>query len=171
MIFERWLAAGPAKLAGRRLAEAAAAQGRAAFLYERLGAPDTVEGRFEILTLHVILLSERLRQDEPRQAMFDAYLSDLDGALREMGTGDLVMGKRMRKLGQVFYGRARAWSAAFANSPGEDEVRGVLRRTVFAGAEDAHPEGLAAYVIECRLALARQDDVALASGDVSWPLQ
>jgi len=170
MIFERWLAPGPARRAGRELANAAARQGRAPFLYGRFGAPDTVEGRFELLTLHVILLTERLADEEIRQALFDAYLADLDGALREMGVGDMIMGKRMRGLGEAFYGRARSWAVAFAKLPDEGEILCVLARTVFDGAAPgADASGLAAYVVECRRTLAGQDDVALAAGEVAWP--
>jgi cytochrome b pre-mRNA-processing protein 3 len=169
MFFQRWLAHGPAKLAGRALAKSAARQGRAPFLYSELGAPDTIEGRFEILTMHVILLAERLAEEQTRQALFDAYLADLDGALREMGVGDLTVGKRMRKLGEAFYGRARSWRAALAKLPDEGDIRDVLARTVFDGVMDAQPSGLARYAAACHRALAGQEDAVLARGEVTWP--
>jgi cytochrome b pre-mRNA-processing protein 3 len=169
MIFERLFAPGAAKRGGRKLADAAMTQGRERFLYETLGAPDTVEGRFELLTLHVILLLERLGEGEPRQALFDAYLSDLDAALREMGVGDLAVGKRMRRMGQAIYGRARAWKTALAALPDEKDARSVLARTVFAGLADQDPAGLASYVAHCHRRLAAQDAARLADGVVEWP--
>src|SRR5678815_3207519 len=98
----------PAQAAGEALYASTVAQARTPALYAELGAPDTREGRFEIYSLHVYLLLERLKDQGPQaadtgQALFDAYVSALDNALREMGVGDLSVGKRMRKLGEAFY--------------------------------------------------------------------
>ena len=169
MIFQRFFAPGPAKTAGRRLAQSAMAQARAPGLYAVLGAPDTVDGRFELLTLHVIVLVDRLQDAAVRQALFDAYLADLDGALREMGVGDLAVGKRMRRLGQAFYGRTKSWGAALAALPDDTEASALLGRTVFGGLSQAETKGMARYVAQCHRALAAQDDAALASGEVAWP--
>src|SRR6187399_2406964 len=109
----------PAQTAGRALYAAAVAQARTPGLYAELGAPDTREGRFEIYSLHVYLLLERLKDQGPQaadtaQALFDTYLSALDHSLREMGVGDLSVGKRMRKLGEAFYGRIKGYETALA---------------------------------------------------------
>src|SRR5271165_2884114 len=120
-----------------------------------MGAPDTVEGRFELLTLHVILLIDRLKDGPPeaaaiRQLLFDVYVSNLDGALREMGVGDLAVGKRMRKLGEAFYGRARACEAAFSALPDTRPLEAALTRTVYGATPDAEPSALADYIRRCR---------------------
>lgn len=156
-MFTQLLAKSPAKRAGERLYHDAARQGRTTALYTEMGAPDTVDGRFELLTLHVILLVDRLKEAassaaDVRQSLFDAYLSNLDGALREMGVGDLAVGKRMRKLGEAFYGRAQAFEAAFSALPDETPLRDVLTRTVLQTSETA-PAALASYVVACREAL------------------
>ncbi|MGA0600478.1 ubiquinol-cytochrome C chaperone family protein [Caulobacter sp. KR2-114] len=169
-LFDRLLAKGPVKTAARRLHESAVAQGRLPELYLDLGAPDTVEGRFEMLTLHVILLIDRLK-DEPdaagvRQALFDTYVRDLDGALREMGVGDLSVGKKMRKLGEAFYGRAKAYDAAFRALPDTAPLADVASRTALGGADGAP---LAGYIRAVRETLAAQPTAALADGDVIWP--
>jgi cytochrome b pre-mRNA-processing protein 3 len=157
---------------GRELCDSAVRQGRAPALYSRLGAPDTVEGRFELLTLHVILLIDVLRDlgaaaAPSSQALFDAYVRDLDGALREMGVGDLVVGKRMRALGQAFYGRAAAWRAAFKALPDRAEIETLVSRTILAGDVDASPAGLADYAIACRESLAAQEGDLLKGA--TWP--
>ena len=104
----------PARL-GEALYEAATRQARQPAFYERLGAPDTVEGRFELYSLHVVLLLNRLKgEGDAAQALFDTYVSALDHTLREMGVGDLTVPKKMRKLGEAFYGRAKAYQAALA---------------------------------------------------------
>src|ERR1700722_5951612 len=98
-------------LNARALHDGAVAQARAPALYAAMGAPDTTEGRFELLVLHLVLLIERLEHDGEQaasQAVFDVFVSDLDGALREMGVGDLAVPRRMKNLIAIFYGRARA---------------------------------------------------------------
>ncbi|HWD67803.1 MAG TPA: ubiquinol-cytochrome C chaperone family protein [Caulobacteraceae bacterium] len=157
---------------GRELCDSAVRQGRAPALYSSLGAPDTVEGRFELLTLHVILLVDVMRDlgaeaAPSSQSLFDAYVRDLDGALREMGVGDLTVGKRMRALGRAFYGRAAAWRAAFMALPDRTEIETLVSRTILAGDGAASPIGLADYAIDCREALAAKGRGLLEGA--SWP--
>jgi len=128
-------------------------------LYTDLGAPDTVEGRFELLTLHIVLLLNRLKSDDDPggalgQALFDLYLSNLDGAMREMGVGDLAMGKRMRALGKVFYGRASAYEEAFSALPDRSPLEAVIGRTVLGDAAECYPGPLAGYIEGLRRELA-----------------
>jgi cytochrome b pre-mRNA-processing protein 3 len=157
--------------AAERLHDWAVGQSRAPALYRDMGAPDTVEGRFEMLTLHVLLLMDRLKGGGAgdlalRQHVFDRYISDLDGAMREMGVGDLVMGKRMKKLGEAFYGRAKAYEAAFGELPGRTALEGLIARTVLAEQPTVPASGWADYVLETREVLARSDDRALIEGRI-----
>lgn len=169
----RLLSKSPARKAAERLYTVAAAQARAPDFYVHMGVPDTVEGRFELLTLHVILLVDRLK-DVPgeaaavRQVLFDVYVGNLDAALREMGVGDLAVGKRMRKLGEAFYGRARAYEAAFNALPDVQALQAALARTVFEGAPEAEPAALAGYLRRCRESLAEGDLPALVAGAAAW---
>lgn len=163
----------PAQAAGRALYVSVVEQSRQPALYERLGAPDTVEGRFEVYSLHVVLLLDRLRRQgdqaaETSQALFDTFVKALDNALREMGVGDLSVGKKMRKLGEAFYGRAKSYEDAFAALPDVASLQELISRTVYADASvDRSPE-LAAYVVSQREALADEPLDALLGGDVSW---
>ncbi|MCU0886639.1 MAG: ubiquinol-cytochrome C chaperone [Rubritepida sp.] len=108
----------PYERAGFGLYAAAVEAARAPRLYAELGAPDTTAGRFELICLHVALVIRRLRAlAEPRadalsQAMFDAMFSDMDVTLREMGVGDLSVGKKVKNLWEGFHGRAEAYGAA-----------------------------------------------------------
>ena len=170
MLLDRLLAKSPVKTAARRLHEAATRQGRLPALYLDMNARDTVEGRFEMLTLHVILLIDRLK-DAPeaaavRQALFDVYVRDLDGALREMGVGDLSVGKKMRKLGEAFYGRAKAYDAAFKALPDIGPLTETASRTALDGADAG---ALTAYIVRCRQALAAHPAADLVAGIVAWP--
>ena len=163
----------PALAAGRALYAATVAQARTTALYADLGAPDTPEGRFEIYSLHVYLLLARLKDQgeqaaETAQALFDTYLSGLDDGLRELGVGDLTVGKRMRKLGEAFYGRIQSYEAALAALPDMGPLEALLARTVYAGAEAPQVPALAAYVIAQREALAAQPLDALCAGEAAW---
>ncbi|ACG78073.1 conserved hypothetical protein [Phenylobacterium zucineum HLK1] len=162
----------PARLAGRALYARVVEQSRTPALYADLGAPDTVEGRFEIYSLHVVLLLERLRGHgegaaEVSQALFDAYVKALDDALREMGVGDLSVGKKMRKLGEAFYGRGKNYQAALDALPDRGPLEAILRRTVYADASDRSAE-LADYVLAQREALAANPLERLIEGHVDW---
>ena len=103
------------------------AQARAPIFYFHLGVPDSVEGRFELIVLHLMLVLRRLGADgvaaserEPSlgpgsavgQQLFDVFCRDLDDNLREMGVGDLAVPRRMRQFGEAFYGRQAAYAAA-----------------------------------------------------------
>lgn len=162
-----------AQLAGRALYAQAVEQSRRPALYAQLGAPDTVEGRFEIYSLHVMLLLDRLNAPgeqarDTAQALFDTYVKALDHALREMGVGDLSVGKKMRKLGEAFFGRAKSYRAAFDALPDEQPLRDLLSRTVYAGADAAPAAGLAQYVLRQRAGLAAQPLEAVLEGRVTW---
>lgn len=163
----------PTDDAGRALYAAVVEQSRAPALYESLGAPDTVEGRFEIYSLHVVLLLDRLNQPGEQvkatsQALFDTYVKALDHALRELGVGDLSVGKKMRKLGEAFFGRAKSYHAAFAALPDAEPLRELLTRTVYAEGDPSHVPALADYVTTQRAHLAAQPLDGLLAGQVDW---
>lgn len=158
---------------GQKLYAEVVAQARTPALYETFGVPDTVEGRFELYTAHVFLLLDRLRgqgsrASETSQALFDTYLSALDDALREMGVGDLSVGKKMRKLGEAFYGRVKSYEAAFAALPQTDHLEALLGRTVYAQGGAEHRAELAKYVLRQREALAGQPLDRLLEGKAEW---
>src|SRR5437764_15482681 len=113
MLLDRLFRPRPALAAGRALYARAVDQSRAPSLYADFGTPDTAEGRFELYSLHVVLLLDRLRGHgdlavDVSQVLFDSYVKALDNALREMGVGDLAVGRKMRKLGEAFYGRGKS---------------------------------------------------------------
>jgi cytochrome b pre-mRNA-processing protein 3 len=173
MFLQRWLRPGPARTAGARLYAAVVAQARAPALYAELGAPDTPDGRFEVYTLHVLLVLARLKGEGPRaahasQALFDAYISGLDHGLRELAVGDLSVGKTMRKLGEAFYGRGQALEGALASLPDRGALQGLVRRTVLGGEAGADPVPLADYVARVRTALAATPIERLLEGEIDW---
>jgi hypothetical protein len=100
---------------GDALYALAVEQARQPGLYTRLGVADRIDARFELYTLHVLLLVLRQRDEntpngrDAAQALFDVYVSALDHVLREEGVGDVAVGKKMRKLGEALYGRMNAY--------------------------------------------------------------
>lgn len=148
------------------------AQARLPGFYLRYGVPDTLEGRFDLIVLHLVLLIERLGTTAGSaigQQIFDVFCRDLDGNLREMGVGDLAVPKRMRRFGEAFYGRQAAYLAAFAAAD-DAALEKALERNIFAGADDGrHAVRLAHYVQAARRQLKGQDDAALRRGEVSFP--
>lgn len=172
-MLKRLFRANPIRDLGRTLYASAVEQSRRPALYKALGAPDTVEGRFEIYSLHVILLLDRLAAaGEPAkaasQALFDTYVKALDNALREMGVGDLSVGRKMRKLGEAFYGRVKSSQGAFAALPDTAPLTEFLTRTVYAGVDDPPAPALAKYVTAQRANLAAQPLERLLEGQVEW---
>jgi cytochrome b pre-mRNA-processing protein 3 len=114
----------PRRILIASLYERVASASRVPGLYAELGIPDTLEGRFESLSLHMVLTLRALRHlpapaDDVAKDLTDAFFRDLDASLREMGTGDTVVPKRMKKLASSFYGRAHAYDAPLER---EDEA-------------------------------------------------
>jgi len=172
-MLKRLFRANPLRDLGRTLYASAVEQSRTKALYQALAAPDTVEGRFEIYSLHVILLLDRLSAaGEPAkdasQALFDTYVKALDNALREMGVGDLSVGKKMRKLGEAFFGRVKSSQAVFAALPDTAPLCEFLARTVYAGIEAPPVLALADYLLGQRAHLAAQPVERLLAGRVDW---
>jgi cytochrome b pre-mRNA-processing protein 3 len=151
------------------------AQARAAPFYRSYGVPDTVNGRFEMVVLHAVLVLHRL-ESEPvpvrrlGQALFDRFCADMDGSLREMGVGDLAVPARMRKIGEAFYGRQAAYAAALAASDCEPLVA-ALGRNVFGATSGTAPGAvrLATYVRAAAGQLADQDTQALGRAELHFP--
>lgn len=174
-VWSRLFRTRPQVAAGRALYLAAVAQARRPALYRDFAVPDTNEGRFELYTLHAVLLMRRLKRQseaaaETSQALFDAYLRGLDEGLRQMGVGDLSVGKKMRKLGEAAYGRVVGFDEAldgYAKDP--EPLIALVRRTVYRDAETAPASAMAAYAVRASESLAAQPLENLLAGDVVWP--
>ena len=168
----------------RDLYGAIVAQARKPEFYTGYGVPDTVEGRFDLIVLHLVLvlaqIGSTVGQDAPQvdgaeraigQKLFDEFCRDLDDNLREMGVGDLAVPKRMRGFGEAFYGRQAVYLAAFA-APDRRELENALARNIFNGMSAGHgPARLAAYVRAAfsQFQAQRGFEAALARGQLTFP--
>ncbi len=146
------------------------AAARAPYLYAVLGAPDTLDGRFDLVGLHVFLLIDRLR-DAPdvAQAVFDAMFSDMDQNLREMGVGDLSVGREVRAMWEALHGRAAVYAAAL-DAGDAAALASALTRNVWRGgaAPAGAAEALARLALAQRAHLAGQPLARLAAGEVMF---
>ncbi len=161
---------------GYELYGAAVAAARAPWFYATAGAPDTLDGRFDLVGIHAYLLVRRLSRDAApgpalAQAVFDAMFSDMDLNLREMGVSDLSVGKRVRAMWEAFHGRAAAYAPAMDAGDAEALAAAVARNVWRLAPGAAEPAG-AAPIAELMLAedaaLATQPLADLARGRVSF---
>jgi cytochrome b pre-mRNA-processing protein 3 len=118
-----------AKLFGRLVAQA-----RARVFYEQLGVPDSVDGRFDMVALHTFLIFQRLRGQGDRaailsQALYDTLINDFEASLRQLGAGDVGVGKRIRVMTEALQGRIKAYETALAGS--QLDLEGALRRNLY----------------------------------------
>lgn len=125
-------------------------------LYLDLAVPDTLDGRFECLTLHAVLALRRLQACEPpgpemAQHLVDTVFAHFDRSFREMGVGDTSVPKKMKTVVEAFLGRSAAYDAglcARASDAGDEGLAAALLRNVYS----ADPGDGAAARAACRLA-------------------
>ena len=142
-------------------------------LYTDCGVPDSVDGRFELLTLHVFLVLRRLKKrhgigNELGQALFDVMFKDMDLSLREMGAGDIGVGKRIKVMVGAFYGRIVSYETGLCAS--DDELALALTRNVYAttAPNPTHVSLLAKYLRAQDAHLACLDLGAVESGEFEF---
>ncbi len=160
--------------AGEALYAAAVEQARQPALYATFGTPDTVEGRFEQVALHVYLILRRLKNDDPGakkvgQKLFDVMFQNMDDALRELGVGDMSIGRKIRTLAGNFYGRVAAYEEGLGAESGDDDLARALGRNIFEDEGAAAARPLANYVREAALFIEKQPAARIVGGIVQFP--
>jgi len=146
-------------------------QARQANFYADMGVPDNVDGRFDMIALHVFLILRRLKQENARsqataQALFDTMFTDMDRGLRELGAGDLGVGRRVKVMAKAFYGRVAAYDRGLKSDDGD--LNEAILRNIFRGQEDERDRALliASYTRRQADALDHQSVDALLEGEV-----
>jgi cytochrome b pre-mRNA-processing protein 3 len=147
-------------------------QSRRPEFFTALGVPDTLDGRFELICLHAFLYLRRLKAEkEPAaslsQRFFDTMFADFDRSLREIGTGDLSVGRQVKRMAEAFYGRVRAYEDGLAGD--DSQLCAALERNLYgtatAGKDAAR---VAAYVRREAENLAAQSVRALLAGTITF---
>lgn len=146
-------------------------------LYEALGVPDTVMGRFEMLSAVLILYFRRTRScstsgQEIAQEIIDAFFEDVDHSIRELGVSDVGVPKRMKKFAAMFYGRLESYAAAL-DAADREALALALRRNIYPEAGDDAPsmEALADHLmaVERTLASVPEEDIDIGALRLSPP--
>ena len=161
-----FLRANPRKAVIDRLHAAIVEASRRPALYEAEGFPDTFEGRFEALSLHVLLVLRRLRglpvpAAEVAQELVDDVFAHLEAAMRETGVGDMGVPKKMKKLGRAFYDRMAKYEDALERGDAGALSAELARRL---GREGGEAKALADYLLRAGRDLSGQDLEAILAG-------
>jgi len=159
---------------GLELYRQAVLQGRTPAFYSALDVPDSLDGRFELVALHCYLLLRRMKAEEPDgtdlgQELAEIFFADMDVNLREIGASDIGVGRRVKRMIEAFYGRARAYDAGLAEGPGA--LAEALRRNLY-GTTEPSPAALSAvadYTLAADRLLAEQTWHDLKQGRVRFP--
>lgn len=166
-------APGEAQAAGALYA-AIVAQAREPGFFSALGVPDTLDGRFETVVLHVFLVAQRLKSEPSKaaaglaRALLESFVTDMDRSLREMGAADLGVGRRVTAMAEGLYGRVKAYEAALVET-GDAALEAALRRNLYGTVgttDDAALGAVCGYVRRQQAALASQSLAALQTGRV-----
>jgi cytochrome b pre-mRNA-processing protein 3 len=162
----------PAPPPAEALYRAIVTAARQPHFYAEWGVPDTVDGRFDMIVVHLFLVLDRLRHDPgaatATQALTDAFYTDMDRSLREMGVGDLSVGKKVRKMAEACQGRLEAYGKATA--AGEKELASAVARNLFPEASGAKgATEIARWMLAARKHLETLAAEDICQGKVSWP--
>lgn len=148
------------------------AQSRQKLFYADWLVPDTVTGRFDMISLHMALLFRRLRAEQGgqkafSQAVFDLFFKDMDRSLREMGVGDIGVPKKIQKMGNIFFGLLAAISEAMDRRDAA-ALEAVLSRNIFDDAAGDHVKALATYLFAQDDFLAARPADSIMAGTIQF---
>jgi len=148
-------------------------QSRRPEFFMTFGVPDTLDGRFEMICLHAFLYLHRLKCEGAAatrlgQSFFDCMFADFDRSLREIGTGDLSVGRQVKRMAEAFYGRIRAYEEGLAGH--DAALCAALARNIYgtAAATDEQLARVASYIRREVTGLAAQPAATLLAGKMTF---
>lgn len=155
-------------------------QARNPVFYAEMGIPDTLEGRYEMVALHLALVLERLRREGDAgvalsRATIETFVADMDGSMRELGVGDLTVPKKVKSAAAGLYARADAYRQALLQEEGAGAgvagaLDAVIARFALGDATAAgRAAGLARYYRAQTAALARLGATEVLAGRMPMP--
>jgi cytochrome b pre-mRNA-processing protein 3 len=150
----------------QRLYEAIVADARQEKFYTEMEVPDTLDGRFDMIVLHMFLVLDRLRGEaaDMSQQLTDTFFKDLDRTLREMGIGDLSVAKKIRPMAEAFAGRIKAYATASE----EGVLVEALQRNVYGGAANPKAYELAQWMQSAKVKLGSTPVKSILDGGLSF---
>jgi cytochrome b pre-mRNA-processing protein 3 len=144
-------------------------------LYAQWHVPDSVDGRFDMIVLHMFLVVRHIRAQagaaakQAEQNLMEVMFADMDRSLREMGATDTGVGRRVRAMAEAFYGRQKAYEIALSDAEDAAALAQSLRRNVYGTVQDVRPQdvdALARYVRASEAALQTQEIAAILEGQI-----
>lgn len=173
--FARWFSPASDVTRAHALYIALVGQARQPFFYEKLGVPDTLDGRFDMILLHLSLYVERMKNEDasyqPLTGMLlETFVQDMDRSLREMGIGDTGVAKRVKKMANALNGRL----SIYAGCDNAETLKEALRRNVYGTIDEVSDDllnQLTDYVTRAQASLAAQAPADLASASFRFPTE
>jgi cytochrome b pre-mRNA-processing protein 3 len=150
-------------------------QARSPGFYAHWGVPDTREGRFEMIALHLVLVLHRLADAgipgrRLGQALTEAFVADFDDTLREMAVGDLAVPRHVKRAVGALHERHAAYRAALAASSDDPLAAAILARLAGAGASQSLDAArLCGYMKCAKRRLDLLPAIEVLAGRVAWP--
>ncbi len=149
-------------------------QARHPSFYTEFSVEDTIEGRFDMILLHLFLVDDRLEKAgdtciKLRRTIHEAMVTDLDRSFREIGVGDMSVGKEMKKVGNAWLGRHTAYAKAFAEEADSAELIEALTNNVFGGNSGQSAAELASYARTAKQLLRLAETETITSGNLVFP--
>ena len=147
--------------AARALYDAIVSRSRQPVFHTVFAVPDTLDGRFDLLSLHAFAVMDALKNlglagESLGTDLVSLIFAGFDDALRQLGVSDFGMGRRIKAMANAFYGRLKVYGEASA----ESELAAALLRNLYRGDESRHGEAdaLAHYIFDVRQNLRNQAD-------------
>jgi cytochrome b pre-mRNA-processing protein 3 len=161
----------PERQTASKLYGAIVTQSRDPVFYADWGVPDTPDGRYDVIVLHLFLVMERLNAAgaegrDMAQHLVEAFVEDMDDSMREMGVGDLTVPRKVKKAAAGLYDRTGVYRAAFAASDAS-ALRAVVAKTISGDRVEA--DAIAAYASSSQSHLAKERPADLLQGHVTFP--
>jgi cytochrome b pre-mRNA-processing protein 3 len=151
-------------------------QARAPIFYTAWGVPDSVQGRFEMLVLHVCVVLGRLQQEEGQggelaRAVSEAFIADMDASMREMTFGDLAVPREIARTAAALFDRHSAYRRSLKARQAESLSQNLATQMAYlGGGTRLDTARLAHYMLEAADRLGRQPGSELLAGRLGWPV-
>jgi cytochrome b pre-mRNA-processing protein 3 len=147
------------------------ARARNPFFYTTLGVPDSLDGRFELIVLHLFLLQHRLLHAGEAHAreLSELFFADMDRSVRELGVADTGVRYRIKAMAKAYHGRLQVYAQSLKD---DEALRSALVRNLYgtvAEGDMAQLNKMADYVLAARDDLANTDTNIILSGQYVWP--
>ncbi|WP_417463559.1 ubiquinol-cytochrome C chaperone family protein [Kordiimonas sp.] len=150
------------------------AQARQPEFYTVYDVADTLDGRFDMILVHMFLIQNRLGRDgdataKLRQQLQEAMVADMDRSLREMGVGDMGIGREVKKMGVAWFGRLKAYGAALEAEDKVTALTEAVRRNLYKRDEAPKASDVAKYMISAQEKLAGYSLAEMKSVSFEFP--